>query len=109
MKLERDAIAFLEQLVVDGVRFPKSTCSIFFIVAMLALGMVANKNLFDMRWGMSDMVTMFVNAIQEQAQHNALRANVNAGENPFALYARFGVNEHIFTPTIAITNFSCSV
>jgi hypothetical protein len=63
VELKGDAITFLDQLVIQGVGFPKSALPILVIMAMLAGSMIVNKDFLDIPRSMVDIFAVLVDAI----------------------------------------------
>lgn len=100
MELEGDAIAFLDQLVFEGVGFPETADTSLVIMAALAFGMLSGKHLAYVGRGIFKKVSMLVEVIQKKAQHDALLPDVNASEDLFTFDTRLCINEHIFSPAV---------
>jgi hypothetical protein len=105
VELECDAVAFLDQPAVQGIGFPKPAYPAFVVVAMLAIAVLSCENLLNVRRGVLDVVAMFIDGVEKQAQRDALIADINPGDDLFALSPRLGVNQHIPSPAKTAADF----
>jgi len=85
-KLERIAAAFLHEPIIDRICFPELTGRILFIVAMFAIGIISDKDLFDMGRRIFNVSPMPVNVTEEETKHNAVIPDVYSGKDLFAFH-----------------------
>jgi len=66
MKLKCDPVAFFNVPVIQGIFFSEPAHPTFIVMAMLAIPGAFSKDLFDMRWRMFYIVSMFIDIIKEK-------------------------------------------
>jgi hypothetical protein len=108
-KLKSDPVALLYQAVIDRIRLPEPTSSILVVVAILAICAISNKYLFDVHRGILDILPVFVDCVQEQAQQDTILPDVNAGVDLIAFEPRFAIDEHVLSPAVATADLVAEV
>lgn len=109
MKLKGDAVTFLKQSPVDRIGFSKPAIAILVVVVMFAGRVLPGKNLLDIGRRLFDERPVFINIIEEKAEHNTLVPNIDPGVNILTLHARLPINKHISAPAVTAADFIAKI